>query len=390
MEIELDNVPVEKSGNIIDKGVMTAFILLTFISMLVLYSSMGSLALKKNADVFSMGFKQVVFAIASIGVALLVSNINYTRFAKFAKMAIIIAIGLLLALKFFGVEKNGSTRWLDLPFLPSFQPTELANICVILYIAYKLTTKQDVIKSFSLGFLDLIGTLGIICFFVLMIKFATAGILFAICVVFLLVGRVKLKHISWLGISFAVMFSVMLLFKDSISVGKTVLDRINKFVTQSGMQPEYLTKNSALEDIHFNKIAIVTGGITGKGPGGSIFKNKMGYSNDYVFAIVIEEYGLAGAAVIIFLYGLLFWRSWLIAMKCTKTFPALLAIGIGLLITMQVMFHIGIVLNLFPPTGINMPLLCGGGTSMIINGVAIGMLLSISRFANSDKNVEIA
>jgi cell division protein FtsW len=364
-----------------DKVILGAVIFLCLFSELVIFSSSGGLALKKDLNIYWLGLKQFGIILGTIAMIFFVANIQYQTFAKFSKLFFGFSLVLLVLLRMFGTEINGSVRWLKVPYLPSFQPTEVASIALIIFLAAIITTKQEVIKNFQKGFLPIVLPIVLLCGGVMLTKFATGAILFMTSFIFVFIGRLHTKYMLFIVGGFLLLFSCIILFKDYLPVGKTVSKRMKSYIMNVDTEEGLLSKDAKLTDVHYSKIAIVNGGLIGQGPGQSIFRNKLGYANDFVFAVICEEYGLFGGLFIFALYMIIFFRSVGIARKCSKPFPALLAIGMGLLITLQALIHIAVTLNVVPATGINMPLLSSGGTSMIFNGIAIGILLSVSKFS---------
>jgi len=233
--------------------------------------------------------------------------------------------------------------------------------------------KQEVIKDFKQAFLPLIIPVGIICLLILPANFSTAAILFAACMVMMFVGRVNLKHIfALIGIAFvalALFVSLALLFHKE---GRTKLwkTRIESFI--SGESEDNFQAEQS-------KIAIATGGIIGKGPGNSVQRNylPLPYA-DFIYAIIIEEYGLVGGVIIIFFYLWLLFRAGIMVRKSDRTFPAFLAFGLTLLLDFQAMVNMAVAVNLFPVTGQTLPLVSMGGTSVLFSCFALGIILSVS------------
>jgi cell division protein FtsW len=238
-----------------------------------------------------------------------------------------------------------------------------------------LSIKQDVIKDFKQAFIPIVGPVAIICALILPANFSTAALLFLTCLVLMFVGRMNAKHLLMLigsGIVFGALLIVLIFnFPNVIKRGETWKARIENFKngdSESNFQAEQA------------KIAIATGGVMGKGPGNSIQRNFLPQaSSDFIYAIVIEEWGLITAILIVFLYVVLLFRGIRIANKSEKTFGSLLAIGLTFSLVFQAMINMAVAVNLFPVTGQPLPLVSMGGTSIWFTSIAIGIILSVSR-----------
>jgi cell division protein FtsW len=238
-----------------------------------------------------------------------------------------------------------------------------------------LSIKQNQIKDFKTAFLPIVIPVGIICALILPSNFSTAALLFMTCFVLMFIGRVNAKHLLILigsGIFVGGLILVLIFnFPNAIPRGATWKARIENF--KNGDSDSNFQAEQA-------KIAIATGGLIGKGPGNSMQRNFLPQaSSDFIFAILIEEWGLVTAVIIVFLYLILFFRGVRIANKSERTFGSLLAIGLTFSLVFQAMINMAVAVNLFPVTGQPLPLISMGGTSIWFTSIAIGMILSVSR-----------
>ncbi|MCE9540429.1 MAG: FtsW/RodA/SpoVE family cell cycle protein [Bacteroidetes bacterium] len=360
-----------------DKAIWTVVLLLSLLSILVVYSSIIALAYRyKGGDTGSYLIKHVFIVGSGILLVYFIHKVKYSYFSRISQLAIFLAAPLLLYTLFNGVTAGDASRWLVIPGTSlTFQTSDFAKLALITYVARMLSIKQNVIKDFKKAFLPIVAPVGIICLLILPSNFSTAAILFMTCFVLMFIGRMNAKHLLLLigsGIVVGLVIIVMVFnFPNAIPRGATWKARIENFSkgdSESNFQAEQA------------KIAIATGGIMGKGPGNSMQRNFLPQaSSDFIFAIVIEEWGLVAAVIIVFLYLILLFRGVKIANKSERTFGSLLAIGLTFSLVFQAMINMAVAVNLFPVTGQPLPLVSMGGTSIWFTSIAIGMILSVSR-----------
>lgn len=360
-----------------DKAIWTVVLLLSLLSVLVVYSSIIALAYRyKGGDTGSYLIKHVFIMGSGILLVYFVHKVKYSYFSRISQLAIFLAAPLLLYTLLNGVSAGDASRWLVIPGTSlTFQTSDFAKLALITYVARMLSIKQNVIKDFKKAFLPIVAPVGIICLLILPSNFSTAAILFMTCFVLMFIGRMNAKHLLLLigsGIAVGLIIIVMVFnFPNAIPRGATWKARIENFSkgdSESNFQAEQA------------KIAIATGGIMGKGPGNSMQRNFLPQaSSDFIFAIVIEEWGLVAAVIIVFLYLILLFRGVKIANKSERTFGSLLAIGLTFSLVFQAMINMAVAVNLFPVTGQPLPLVSMGGTSIWFTSIAIGMILSVSR-----------
>lgn len=369
-----------------DRVIWTIVVLLSLLSVLVVYSSVVALAYRyKGGDTGSYLFKHIFIVSSGIMLMYLVHKVRFTLFSRVSQIAIILAAPLLLYTLLKGVSAGEASRWLAIPGTSlTFQTSDFAKLALITYVARALSKKQNVIKDFKQGFLPIVIPIIIICGLILPANFSTAALLFVTCFVLMFIGRVNLKHLLMLvgaGLVFGALLMLLIFkFPTIIKRGETWKARIENFSkgdSESNFQAEQA------------KIAIATGGIFGKGPGNSMQRNFLPQaSSDFIFAIVIEEWGLISAILIVFLYAVLLFRGVRIANKSEKTFGSLLAIGLSFSLVFQSMINMAVAVNLFPVTGQPLPLISMGGTSIWFTSIAIGMILSVSRDGDETKEEE--
>ena len=377
-----------------DKVIWATVILLALISMLVVYSSTGLLAYrynKGNTEIYL--FKQVMFITLGIMIIYFAHRVNYTIYSRVAKVLFLVAIPLLIYTLFFGVRLNEGSRWIRLPIINlTFQTSDLAKLALFMYLGRLLSRKQHVIKDLKKGFLPIIIPVAIICILIAPANLSTALLVGATSLLLMFIGRVSLKHIgATIGITaipviLLVFISMIYYDKEEhktkdlpaiLEAGRmpTWIKRVQNFV--------YENKEGDKEEnyqVNQSKIAIAKGGLMGLGPGNSETRNFLPHPySDFIYAIIIEEYGLTGGAIIIFIYLLFLFRSIQLFRKCPYAFGAFLALGLSFTLVIQALINMAVNVNLFPVTGVTLPLISMGGSSFLFTCLAIGIILSVAR-----------
>lgn len=379
-----------------DKVIWALVILLTLVSLLAVYSATGSLAYKNyrgNTEIYL--FKQVAFIVVGILVIYFAHLINYTFYSRAAKYLFLVSLPLLFYTLFFGVTMNEGSRWIRLPFINmTMQTSDLAKLALFMYLARLLSKKQDVIKDFRKGFLPVIIPVAVTCLLIAPANLSTALLLGASCLMLLFIGRVKTRHIlitigvALIPILFLITAAVIrhqsgneesvIAKKNSSGLFARVdtwIGRMESFIYGSGQ-----ADNDDIYQVNQAKIAIAKGGIVGVGPGNSTTRDYLPQAyNDFIFAIIIEEYGLLGGAFIVFIYLVFLYRCIRIFKRCPFAFGAFLALGLSFTLAIQAVANMAVTVNLFPVTGVTLPLVSMGGTSFIFTCLAIGIILSVAR-----------
>ncbi len=365
-----------------DRVIWLVVVLLSIVSLLAVYSSTGSLAYRfQGGNTAHYFIRQFSFLGAGLAIIFLVHLVSYKVYSPLAPMLLYIAIPLLVITLFFGTNINQATRWLEIPGLGiTIQTSDFAKLALIIYTARILSLKQNNISDLKSSFLPLVLPIVVVCLLILPANFSTAVMLGAICWIMLFIGRVNLRYLlgfTGLGVILIGLFVYIAIQSDSINRVQTWKNRIENY-SSGNSGDNYQAEQS--------KIAIATGGIVGKGPGNSTQRNLLPHPySDFIYAIIIEEYGFIGGLIIMLLYLILLYRAGLIVKKARRTFPAFLAIGLTLVIVFQAMINMAVAVNLIPVTGQPLPLVSMGGTSLLFSGVSIGILLSISRSQNKEE-----
>lgn len=373
-----------------DRYIWAIVLVLSLFSLLAVYSSTGTLAYKYragNTEYYLM--KQILIIGGGLGLMYFTHLINYKYFSRISQILYYLSVVLLIITLFFGTDINEAKRWITLPGVNlTFQTSDLAKFALIMYLARMLSKKQDMVRSFTEGFWPTIYPVVVICGLIAPEDLSSALVLFSTSVLIMFVGRIHLAYIGGLvGISllFVGMF-VTLLFtlpEESMPGRMTTWKaRIEAFANLNGEQEEpYQLVQS--------KIAIAKGGFFPNGPGNSTQRNFLPHPySDFIYAIIIEEYGFFGGVFIVFLYLAFLVRSAFIVRKAPKAFGALLAFGLALSLTIQAMINMSVAVGLVPVTGLTLPLVSMGGSSTIFVSLAFGIILSVSRDAEQLEEIE--
>jgi len=376
-----------------DKTIWAIVIILTLASLLLVYSSTGSLAYRMSKSNESYLFKQFAFIILGLIIIYFAHRINYVVYSRVALVLFLISLPLLFYTLFFGVQLNAGSRWIKLPVINmTFQTSDLAKLALFMYLSRQLSRKQKVIKDFKKGFLPIITPVVLICLFIAPANLSTALLIFGTSLLLMFIGRVNFKHIlGTLGIA---LIPVVLLITIAMatydhSTGET--KKLPEFIS-AGRIPTWISRvqtflyskkeddNDKMYQMNQANIAIANGGWFGKGPGNSQQRNFLPHSySDFIYAIILEEYGFIGGAVMLGIYLLFLYRCIRIFRKCPYAFGAFLALALSFTLVIQAMTNMGVNVGLFPNTGVTLPLVSMGGSSFLFTCLAIGIILSVAR-----------
>jgi cell division protein FtsW len=382
-----------------DKVIWALVLLLGLVSLLIVYSATGSLAYKMykgNTEVYL--FKQIAFIVIGFVIIYFAHRVNYTIYSRVAKILYLLSVPLLLYTLFFGVSMNEGSRWIRLPIINmTMQTSDLAKLALFMFLARLLSRKQNKIKDFKKGFLPVIIPVAFTCMLIAPANLSTALLLGASCLLLMFIGRVSTKHILLTIACAAVPIALLIMaavikhksgsaeeeLATAATVKKEKSSRLTARVTTWIGRVENFMYGSkeANDDDHYQvnqaKIAIARGGLMGKGPGNGEARNFLPQAyNDYIYATLIEEYGLIGGAFIIFIYLVFLYRSIRLFKKCPFAFGAFLALGLSFTLVIQAM---AVNVNLFPVTGVTLPLVSMGGSSFLFTCLSIGIILSVAR-----------
>jgi cell division protein FtsW len=366
-----------------DRIIWSVVLVLAFISLLAVYSSTRSLAYKmdKNASYYLV--KQLSVLAVGLLIIYLVHKVNYTKFARISVLAYMISLPLLLYTLFFGTAINSGSRWIRLPVVNlTFQTSDLAKLALFMFLARLLSIKQGSIKDLKKGFLPVLLPVGLTCALIAPANLSTALMLGATCCILFFIGRVQVKHIGMLALTGIV--GVVLLFFVSKATGFGRAATWEKRITDfRGGTDKNGGKKEEVFQVQQAKIAIANGGVFGRGPGHSLQRDYLpeAYS-DFIYSSIIEEYGLVGGAFLVMLYLIFLWRSIILFRRCPYAFGAFLAVGLSITLVFQAMLNMAVNVHLVPVTGLTLPMVSMGGSSIWFTSIAIGIILSVSRYVD--------
>ena len=384
-----------------DKTIWLIVLLLSIVSLLAVYSSTGLLAFKKvsgNTEHFL--FKHFIVLCGGATIMYATSSLPYTLYAKLARFFYLLSIPLLIFTLFMGTNLNDANRWITLPIIGmTFQTSDFAKIALILFLARQISKNQDTIHEWKGTVIPLIVVVFVVCALIFPANFSTAALLFFTSMVIMFIGRVSIKHL-------AKIVGIALLCVTVFIVGATIIGYKGRIKTWTNRMENWANRNVKHSDsknakVEFSdedyqaqqaKIAIATGGFFGKGPGNSEQRNFLPHPySDFIFAIIIEEYGLVGGAFVLILYLLFFYRALLIVKRTDKAFAAMITVGFAFSMVFQALINMGVAVGVFPVTGQTLPLLSMGGSSIIFTSFAFGVILSVSNsIDNKEKSEDLS
>ncbi len=359
-----------------DKIIWAIVVLLSVFSLLAVYSSTGTLAYKNqggNTEYYMM--KHLIILLVGLVLMYLAHKIKYVYYSPLFAAALWISIPLLALTLIFGLDLNDAKRVLPLPFNLTFQTSDLAKLTLIIYLARLLTKKQDTIKDFRTAFVPLILPVLAVVFLIMPANLSTALMLFTTSLVLLFIGGVDFKYIAALVVSGIVAFALFVLI-----VLQLPEDQQGRMETWKNRIANHIKNEGDSYQVEQAKIAVATGGLLGKGPGNSTQRNFLPHPySDFIYSIIIEEYGYLGGVFVLLLYVILLHRAVVIVTKIPQTFGAFLTIGVAFSLVLQAMINMAVNVDVLPVTGQPLPLVSMGGTSIWFTSLSIGIILSVSK-----------
>jgi cell division protein FtsW len=332
--------------------------MLSILSVLVVYSAAGSLAYRNTEVVEVYLVKHVALIVLSLGAMWAAHKIDYRYYSRISKLALWVSLPLLLFAWQSGTTINEASRWITIPVInQAFQPSDLAKLALIAGLASMLARRQQQIKELKDYLLPILIWIGVITGLIAMTE----------CMIVMFIGRVPVKYLAMLVIVGGLVGAAAMSIGQR---GETARSRITSFIEQTELPFQ-------AQQAH---IAIATGGVAGKGPGNSDQKNFLPHPySDFVYAIIIEEYGMIGGMLVLALYLVLLYRGMRAAAQSERAFGGLLSAGLSFAIVIQAMVNMGVVVGLGPITGLPLPFLSMGGTSLLFTGISLGMIQSVAR-----------
>lgn len=366
-------------------GLIGLFMLISLLS--VYSSSVGVAYASRHGNTFY--FLRTQFFMLMFGMLIIIVThwIPYIRYMQYATLGLAASIILLIATLFVGVSINEATRWIEIPVIGlRLQTSDIAKVALVIYLARGLTVYQHELKNFRTVTMKLVIPVAIVCVLIMSENLSTAVMIFGISMIILFIGRVPLRFIfayAGMGLAGVILFaSLLLIFKKDDNRVETWKARLEAhFSGKSSPDADYQSNQA--------KIAISTGKLFGKLPGGSTQRNMLPQSNsDFIYAIIVEEYGLFGGLLVILSYLALMFRGIQIARKCDYAFPALMVLGLTIMIVFQAFLNMLVAVGLFPVTGQTLPMISWGRTSVLVISFSLGAILSVSRVMNARERSE--
>ncbi|MCE2876994.1 MAG: hypothetical protein RLZZ548_355 [Bacteroidota bacterium] len=369
-----------------DKWIWFVIIILSLIGILAVYSATGTLAYSKQGGNTEWYFlRHTGFLLIGLGLLYFTHLIPFSYYSRISQIFLWISIGLLALTLVIGSEINNATRVIPIPGLGiTFQPSDMAKLFLVMYISRYLSKNQEEIDSprvfwVTLGYILLV--VGLIApenLSTSLVVFLTAGLL-------MFIGRVNFKYMMYLSLSGVGLISLLVVVLLNINTDgmesnriPTWKKRIETFMGKDDGQGNYQQLQS--------KIAVATGGVLGKGPGNSTQRNYLPHPySDFIYAIIVEEYGLLGGLVVAGCFLILVYRCLKIVVESPRAFGALVAMGLGLSMSLQAFVNMGVAVGMLPVTGLTIPLVSMGGTSLFMNSIGFGIILGISKYTEEEK-----
>jgi cell division protein FtsW len=387
-----------------DASLWIVVVALAIISLLVIYSSTAPMAYSKAGGNTSFYvINQLRFLLLGFIAIFIIHRIPYQAYLKYTRLFFAFAIVLMLMTFFVGVSSNEATRSLKLGGI-TFQPADFVKITLVMTLANALRRRREGIEKLDLlpriglsmtdrdrqrnrrvwreNTMPLLAPVALSCGLIFFSNFSTAALLFLTCLVMLYVGRVRIGELWRLvrTVVLAVVLAVAVMYALDIGRARVWVGRTTSFLGVEQIDKTSTIDERSDDQVLNAKMAIASGGVIGRGPGQSVQRTNLALPfSDYAYAFIAEEYGLAGCVVVLALYLWLFFRTTVIFRACEKTFPGLLVLGLGILIVLQALVSMLVAVNLFPVTGLPLPLVSLGGSSILFTSIAIGMILGISR-----------
>ncbi|MBX7180627.1 MAG: FtsW/RodA/SpoVE family cell cycle protein [Bacteroidia bacterium] len=374
-----------------DKVIWLVVLLLSLISILAVYSSTGSLAYRyQSGNTEFYLYKHIFIIVFGLGLMWAFHQIPYKYFSPLSQLGIGLGVLLLFLTFFMGASINQASRWLVIPGINiTFQPSDIAKLSLIMYLARVMSRSKEKLSDNKWVALHIMLPVFGICALIVRSNFSTAAVLFVTCLILLFIGRLNYRYLfQMIGISLAGIVFIVLL-------GKAFPQAMPRLATWEQRVEDFMKGKSSDDNseeqyqVEQAKIAIATGGLLGKGPGHSDQRYFLPQSySDFIYAIIIEEYGLFFGIFVLFLYLIILFRGIRIVIKCNHTFGALLAMGCTFSLIFQGLINMAVASNLFPVTGQPLPFLSMGGTSIWFSSIAVGIILSVSRLDEKNESSE--
>ena len=365
-----------------DKAIWFIFLVLAIISLISVFSSIGYSAVISDRTPEQAFVRHLMFVVVTFVVVILLSNFNYRQFSRASWFGYIISIALLIAVFVIGHKSNesgsGMSRWLMLPLVGRFQPSELAKVIVIIYLARLLAQEKDNLKEWT-TFRNILIPIFIITVLILSENLSTAVIIFFVCLAMLRLAPINVKHWRLTILALLVCGALALVVGEKMNIpflarSETWANRIDNWLNFNDQE---------LSQESMARMAVASGKFFGVGIGSTIQARLMTQANnDLIYAIIIEESGMLGGIIVLLLYVYLYIRCIKIAMRCKGDFGRMTVIGLGTLIFLQAAIHMSVSVGALPVTGQTLPFISSGGTAYLCMGLALGVIQAVAYDVN--------
>ena len=376
-----------------DKVIWIVTLFLVLISLLVVYTSSEQLANRRNQNNTYILFRHFITIVLGLGVMIFAANIKYKRYSRLLLLLFWISVPLLVFTMFLGKYVNNAQRGIEIMGM-TFQTSDLAKVALVGFLARVLTLRRDSLNDVKEVIKYVMVPIIVVVGLIFKNNFSTAAMLFVNCLVVMFLGKIKMKYIlGFVGavvVAGAIALLVLLAIKPAdakdTNRSRTWLARVERFF---GGDKEEQEQDDKFNQVLQAKIAIAGGGIIGKGPGKSTQRNILQHAySDFIYAMIIEEYGLIGGAFVLILYLVLLFRATRIMIRAPQSYGGLLAMGLAFGLVLQAMLNMGVAVGLLPVTGQPLPFVSMGGTSLMFTGLSLGIIISVSKEIDKVNNDE--
>ncbi len=376
-----------------DKVIWIVTLFLVLISLLVVYTSSEQLANRRNQNNTYILFRHFITIVLGLGVMIFAANIKYKRYSRLLLLLFWISVPLLVFTMFLGKYVNNAQRGIEIMGM-TFQTSDLAKVALVGFLARVLTLRRDSLNDVKEVIKYVMVPIIVVVGLIFKNNFSTAAMLFVTCLVVMFLGKIKMKYIlGFVGavvVAGAIALLVLLAIKPAdakdTNRSRTWLARVERFF---GGDKEEQEQDDKFNQVLQAKIAIAGGGIIGKGPGKSTQRNILQHAySDFIYAMIIEEYGLIGGAFVLILYLVLLFRATRIMIRAPQSYGGLLAMGLAFGLVLQAMLNMGVAVGLLPVTGQPLPFVSMGGTSLMFTGLSLGIIISVSKEIDKVNNDE--
>ncbi|HJV76750.1 MAG TPA: FtsW/RodA/SpoVE family cell cycle protein [Paludibacter sp.] len=378
-----------------DTTLWVVFIALCILSIIEMYSASSTLAYKAANHAAPM-LRHVGFLLLGGVIAFAVHLVPYKYIRIVSYFGLLLSAALLVFVLFKGHSENDAARWLVIGGV-QFQPSELAKLSVIIVAADLISRIRDNKKDEWVYFRNTVIMLIAICGLILLENFSTAFILFAVVFIMMFIGRISIKYLASMAgilvISLVIGYGAVKAIPESsmphmFKRAYTWVARIERHSDKEGKTNKYVINDKNRQE-KYGQIAIARGGVFGVMPGNSVERDYLPQAySDFIYSIIVEEMGLIGGIIVIILYLILLFRAGQIATKCSSVFPAILVIGLSLMIVIQTFINMSVATSLIPVTGQPLPLVSRGGTSILITCIYFGIIFGITRQIKDELPIE--